>query len=208
MRAKTLSLIALTAATLVAAGCTTTGDGGGYGPRAYDNAPPRGPAQNSNDPSARWDRRYSRTYSYNDDSYYQQCRTGPDPAGVIAGALIGGLLGNAVGSGGGRTGSTIAGVVIGGAVGAALTSNMDCEDRSYAYKTYYDGFNSGRPGSQYQWSNPNNDHRGEFRVGDYYNDPDGFRCADFTQVIYIQGRPQESRGRACRQPDGAWAVVG
>ena len=152
-----------------------------------------------------WRQRYSREYTYSDDVYYQQCRNQPDPAGVIVGALIGGLLGNAAGSG--RTGATLAGVIVGGAVGAALTSNLDCEDRSYAYKTYYDGFNAGRPNAVYRWSNPRNDHRGEFRVVDYYNDSAGFRCSNYNQTIYIQGRPQTATGRACRQPDGTWAIV-
>ena len=155
----------------------------------------------------RWRQRYARTYTYNDDSFYQECRQSVDPAGVIAGALIGGLLGNAVGRGGGRTGATVAGVVVGGAMGAALTRNLECEDRSYAYKTYYDGFNSGRPNSVYQWHNPRNGHYGEFRVADYYNDPDGFRCANYTQQIFINGRPQPASGRACQQPDGTWTIV-
>jgi Ni/Co efflux regulator RcnB/surface antigen len=152
-----------------------------------------------------WRQHYSRMYTYDDDVYYQECRASPDPAGIIAGALIGGLLGNAASRGNG--GATIAGVIVGGAFGATLTRNLDCEDRSYAYKTYYDGFNSGRPGSRFEWNNPASGHRGEFLVGSYYNDPYGFRCANFTQTIYIQGRPQAGRGRACRQPDGAWAIV-
>jgi surface antigen len=160
------------------------------------------------DQQARWRKRYAKTYTYTDDSYYQQCRNAPDPAGVIAGALIGGLLGNAVGNNGGRAGTTVAGVIIGGAVGASLTKNLDCEDRGFAYKTYYDGFNSGRPNTRYQWYNGRNDHNGELQVRDYYNDADGFRCANFNQVIYVYGRPQETRGRACKQPDGTWAIVG
>lgn len=152
-----------------------------------------------------WRQHYSRTYSYNDDVYYQQCRSAPDPAGVLIGGLIGGLLGNAAG-GGNRTGATIAGVIFGGAVGAALTSNMDCGDRSYAYKTYYNGFNSGRTG-RYEWRNPSNNHRGEFRINSYYNDPYGFRCARFDQVTYIQGRSYNATGVACRQPDGSWTVI-
>ena len=155
----------------------------------------------------RWRQRYARTYTYNDDSFYQECRQSVDPAGVITGALIGGLLGNAVGRGGGRTGATVAGVVVGGAMGAALTRNLECDDRSYAYKTYYDGFNSGRPNSVYQWRNPRNGHYGEFRVADYYNDPDGFRCANYTQQIFINGRPEPANGRACQQPDGTWTIV-
>lgn len=154
----------------------------------------------------RWRERYQREYTYQDDVYYKQCRTKVDPAGVIAGALIGGLLGNALGRGGG--GATIAGVVAGGALGAVLTKGMDCEDQSYAYKTYYDGFNSGRTNVPYQWRNPRNGNYGEMRVLDYANDRGGFRGANFTQEIFIKGRPQAARGRACQQPDGTWAIVG
>lgn len=154
----------------------------------------------------RWRERYQREYTYQDDVYYNQCRTKVDPAGVIAGALIGGLLGNALGRGGG--GATIAGVVAGGALGAVLTKGMDCEDQSYAYKTYYDGFNSGRTNVPYQWRNPRNGNYGEMRILDYANDRGGFRCANFTQEIFIKGRPQAARGRACQQPDGTWAIVG
>ncbi len=173
----------------------------------YDDQP--GPANyyGNADPNQRWRQRYGQTYSYNDDRYYQECRNRPDPGGVIAGALIGGLLGNVAGRGGGRAVTTVAGVVVGGAIGAALTSHLDCEDRSYAYKTYSDGFNSGRPNSDWQWENPNNGHYGDFRVGDYYNDQDGFRCANYTQQIWVDGSPQAASGRACRQPDGTWAIV-
>ena len=173
----------------------------------YDDQPPTAQYFGTADPEQQWRRRYGQTYSYTDDRYYQECRNRPDPGGVIAGALIGGLLGNAAGGRGGRTGATMAGVVIGGAIGAALTSHLDCEDRSYAYKTYYDGFNSGRPNSNWQWENPDNGHYGDLRVGDYYNDQDGFRCATYTQQIWVNGSPQAGSGRACRQPDGTWAIV-
>ena len=174
--------------------------------RRFDDriGPPRIANEDRED---RWRKRYVRTYTYNDDSFYQECRQSVDPAGVIGGALIGGLLGNAVGRGGGKGGATIAGVVVGGALGAALTRNLDCEDRSYAYKTYSDGFNAGRPNSAYQWRNPKTGHYGEFRVADYYNDPDGFRCANYTQQIFVDGRPQAATGRACQQPDGTWTIV-
>lgn len=156
-------------------------------------------------PDQRWRARYNRTYTYRDDHYYQQCRNQPDPAGIIVGAIIGGLIGNAAGNN--RAAPTLAGIVIGGVAGAALTNGLNCADQSYAYRAYYDGFNSGRANSTYNWRNPRNGHRGVFRVGDYYNDPDGFRCATYSQTIYVGRRPQEARGRACRQPDGTWAIV-
>lgn len=155
----------------------------------------------------RWRQRYSRDYSYRDDGYYQECRNQPDPGGVIAGALIGGLLGNAVGRGGGRAGATVAGVIVGGAAGAALTSHLECSDRSYIYRTYYDGFNAGRTHQSYRWKNPQSGNYGEVRVDRYYSDPDGFRCVNFAQSFHIDGDKRERRGTACQQPDGTWAVV-
>jgi surface antigen len=183
----------------------------GYGydnpSRGYFNNGP-GPNAGNDDRGRRWQARYSRAYTYNDDSFYQDCRQSVDPAGVIAGALIGGLLGNSVARGGSKGGATVAGFIAGGAIGAALTKNLDCNDRSYAYKTYSQGFTSGRPNSSYEWRNPDNGHYGNFRVGDYYNDPDGFRCANYSQQIFVSGRPQAATGRACQQPDGTWAIVG
>jgi Ni/Co efflux regulator RcnB/surface antigen len=153
----------------------------------------------------RWNQRYRRTYDYNDDVYYRECHDRPDPAGVIIGSLIGGLIGNAAAQGRNQPAATFAGVVIGGALGASMSRNLDCEDRSYAYRSYYDGFNGGDVGRWREWRNPRNAHRGAFRVDRFDNDPGGFRCAQFTQRIWVDGRPQDTRGRACRQPDGVWA---
>ena len=159
------------------------------------------------DRNRRWDQSYQRTYNYDDDIYYRECRRGPDPAGVLAGALIGALLGNTV-SGHDRAEATIAGIIIGGAAGAALTSHMDCEDRSYAYRAYSSGFNEGRINHDYRWHNPRNQHRGRFRVIRYYYDPYGFRCAEFRQTLdYLARNDRYRNGRACLQPNGAWVIV-
>jgi len=172
---------------------------------AFETTAP--PPRFAGDRDQRWRARYQRAYTYNDDGFYQQCRQSVDPGGVIAGALIGGLLGNSIARGGARAPATAAGVIVGGALGGSLTRNLDCEDRSYAYKTYYDGFNSGRANSRWNWRNPNNGNYGEFVVGDYYTDPDGFRCSTYTQRVYVNGRPQTASGRACQQPDGNWTIV-
>ncbi len=181
---------------------------GGYYPSSQPYPYGRPPLGAQSDP-------YSRQYSYRDDIFYNECRNTVDPAGVIAGALIGGLLGNAIGRGSGRGyrrgsgngGATIAGVVLGGVAGAALTRNLTCDDRSYAYRSYYDGLNTRRPNSRYTWNNPRSGHRGDFYVRDYYRGPRGYECANFSQTIWIGGRPEEATGRACRQPDGTWAIV-
>lgn len=159
------------------------------------------------DRDQRWRQGYSRPYTYNDDLYYRECRNESDPGGALIGALIGGLIGNSVGDDGNRAGATIAGVIIGGVIGNAMSKDLDCDDRSYAYRSYYNGFNSGRPGARYGWTNPRTSRRGDVVVDNYYTDRYGFRCANFTQTVYFQGRPRVTRGRACRQPDGAWAVL-
>ncbi|MEN3977131.1 hypothetical protein [Emcibacter sp. SYSU 3D8] len=159
------------------------------------------------DRDGRWRQRYSRSYSYNDDVYYRDCRSKSDPAGIIAGGLIGGLIGKGASGRRGGTGATIAGVIVGGTAGAALTRRMECEDRSYAYKTYSQALNSGRANSNWQWENPETDNYGDFRVNQYYDDPDGFRCATFTQQVYVNDRGELVNGRACRQPDGSWVIV-
>ncbi len=156
---------------------------------------------------AQWRARYARHYELNDDAFYRECRNKPDPAGALVGAVIGGLLGNAAGNSRNSTGTTIAGVIAGGAIGAALTTKLDCEDRSYAYKTYNTGFNAGRANAYYDWQNPQSGTRGRLHVLDYYEDEDNFHCSVYSQTIWIDGRPQEARGRACQQPDGAWAII-
>ncbi len=152
----------------------------------------------------RWRKRYSRTYYYGDDLYYRECRSRPDPAGILIGGLIGGLLGRSIGDD--RAGPTFAGIIIGGALGAALTRDLDCDDRGYAYRAYYDGLNGWRPGVVHRWRNPRNNHRGDFRVRSYYYDDDGFACANYRHTVWLDRRRQ-AVGRACRQPDGAWAFL-
>lgn len=161
----------------------------------------------SDDRDDKWRRRYNRSYSYSDDVAYTECRSQPDPAGVLAGAFLGAIVGNAAAGRHDRGGATAAGVIAGGAIGAALTSKMDCSDRSYAYQTYSLGFNGGRANAVYRWDNPQSKHRGEMHVLDYYNDEDDFRCAVFSQTVYINNRPEQARGRACQQPNGTWAII-
>jgi Ni/Co efflux regulator RcnB/surface antigen len=150
-----------------------------------------------------WRDRYSRRYTYSDDIYYRECRNRADPAGILIGGLIGGLLGGAAHDA--DAGDVFAGIIIGGVLGGSLVRDMDCEDRSYAYYAYYHGLNSGRPGT-YRWRNPRNNHRGDFRVRSYYDDPYGFHCANYSNTAWTPGRRIGS-GRACRQPDGGWAFV-
>jgi surface antigen len=150
--------------------------------------------------SARWDR----------DAYYRDCerqRSGNTAGGAIVGALAGGLLGNAISRGPQRGAGTAVGAILGGVVGASVGKNLDCEDRSYAIDAQYRGFEAGRPHERYDWRSPRGDAYGYVQVGDYYQDR-GRRCATYSQEIWVHGRPETARGRACRQPDGTWQMLG
>ncbi|MGZ6243539.1 MAG: RcnB family protein, partial [Candidatus Binataceae bacterium] len=133
----------------------------------------------------RWQARYHHVYTMEEDPYYSRCRSQPDPAGALVGAVIGGLLGNAAGGRHDQGAATFAGVIAGGAIGASLTSHLSCDDQSYAYKTYAQGFGAGRPNATYTWQNPRTGVRGQLHVLDYYEDEDNFRCAAYSQTVYV-----------------------
>ena len=137
----------------------------------------------------------------------EQKRQGNTAGGAIVGALAGGLLGNAISRGPQRGPGTAVGAIFGGVLGAAIGNKMTCEDRSYAEDASYRGFEAGRPHARYDWRSPRGPY-GYVEVGDYYRGPSGYRCATYTQEIWVEGRPETARGRACRNPDGTWHNVG
>ncbi|MFD0986782.1 RT0821/Lpp0805 family surface protein [Methyloligella solikamskensis] len=127
--------------------------------------------------------------------------------GTLIGAAAGGLIGNQFGSGGGRVAATAVGAVAGGIIGNTIGANMDARDRQMAAAAEYRALEYGQPGRPVAWDNPNSNYRGQVEAGNYY-DRGGSRCRPFTHTIYIDGRPEVSRGTACRQPDGTWRTVG
>ncbi|MEG6510078.1 RT0821/Lpp0805 family surface protein [Methyloligella sp. 2.7D] len=121
----------------------------------------------------------------------------------MAGALAGGLIGNQFGKGSGRVAATAVGAVAGGMIGNGIGAQMDAEDRRRAAEAQYQALEYGRPVS---WNNPQSQYSGQVAVGNPYQQ-NGNNCRSYTNTIYIDGRPEVSRGVACRQPDGTWRTV-
>ncbi len=145
-------------------------------------------------------------------STYGDCDT--DVAvGTGLGAVVGGVIGNQFGHGSGRTAATIGGVILGGIAGNAIARDACKDDRHDAYyynNTYYDAFSDGDEGQEYEWRNPHTNNYGYVTPGEYYDD--GYEsysgpCREFSQRVFIDGRPETAYGVACRQSDGTWRIV-
>lgn len=127
--------------------------------------------------------------------------------GLVAGAVAGGVLGSQIGRGRGSVVGAVLGAVAGGIVGSEIGRSLDDRDRRLAQQAEFDAFERGRSGERVRWQNPDNGRYGEVIPGPAYRR--GPRdCREFTHIVYIDGRPREMRGTACRNPDGTWSNVG
>ncbi len=127
--------------------------------------------------------------------------------GLVIGSITGGLLGNAVGKGDGKVATTIAGAVVGGIVGSQIGKSMDDRDRRYAQEAEYDALERGQSGVSRQWRDPDTGNYGEVVPSRPYKRGVA-DCRDYTHTVYIDGKPKQMRGTACRSSDGAWQSVG
>jgi len=134
---------------------------------------------------------------------YDDCHNSNATAGTILGAVAGGIIGNQFGHGGGKAAATVGGVILGGMAGNAIASDMDCNDRPYAFHAYDSGFR-GPVGRVYYWHH-GYDH-GYFRpVREYWRE--GRICRDFRETTFHRGHAYTRYGTACRERDGDWRMM-
>ena len=122
--------------------------------------------------------------------------------GGLGGAAVGGLIAAAAGGGG----TAIAASVIGGALLGGLAGNLlDDRDKRMANEAAQRALETAPSGKAVAWTNPDSGHSGTvtpvrtFESGSY--------CREYQQTVTIGGRPENSFGTACRQPDGSWRIV-
>jgi surface antigen len=127
--------------------------------------------------------------------------------GTVLGAVAGGVVGNQIGKGRGNVLATVAGAVVGGVVGSKIGQSLDERDRQLAQEAEYDALERGPSGVSRQWRNPDNGRYGEIIPSKPYKRGVA-DCRDYTHTIYVDGRPQQMRGTACRNSDGTWQNVG
>lgn len=94
----------------------------------------------------------------------------------------------------------------GGFLGGAFGTGLDEGDRQRAMAAETTALETGGPGSPVGWRGDNGAH-GTVIAGPAYSRPNYARCRDFTHTLYLQGKPQLSRGIACRTQEGNWIAV-
>lgn len=127
--------------------------------------------------------------------------------GLVLGSVAGGVVGNQIGKGRGNVLATVAGAVVGGIVGSQIGKGMDDRDRQLAQEAEYDALERGPSGVSRQWRNSDNGRYGDIVPSKPYRRGVA-DCRDYTHTIYMDGRPQQMRGTACRNSDGSWQNVG
>lgn len=123
--------------------------------------------------------------------------------GSLIGAAAGGIIGAQVGGGTGQVVATFIGAVIGSQVGANIGRNLDQTDRAKIGQA----LENSPSGRTTEWVNPDSGTRYRVTPEPAYRPRSFETCRRYTMVGYINGRPQEIVGTACRQNDGTWKAV-
>lgn len=128
--------------------------------------------------------------------------------GTVVGGVAGGLIGSEIGGHGasGKVGAAL-GAVLGAGLGNRVGKDLDRADRERIHRAQQDALESYPSGSRSEWYNPDSGHRGWVEPKPAYQSDSGQYCREFTQTIYVGGKPEEGYGIACRQPDGSWKIV-
>jgi surface antigen len=127
--------------------------------------------------------------------------------GTAVGAGAGALIGNAIGgSMGNRVAGTLIGAAMGGIIGNRIGASLDDEDRRRAYAAQMQALESGPSGAPVAWRNPDSGRYGSVVPGPAYQ-ANGSMCRQFTETVYLDGKPTTARATACRNPDGTWTEL-
>ena len=131
-----------------------------------------------------------------------------ESVGALSGMVIGGALANDMAGDSKNKGvATILGAFFGGVIGQNIGAQLDERDRLLAGEAYSTALEYNPTDKAAEWRNPDSGNYGRvIPVATYRQN--GRYCREFTQEIFIGGEKQTGYGRACRQPDGSWEIVG
>ena len=131
-----------------------------------------------------------------------------ESVGALSGMVIGGALANDMaGDSRNKSLATVLGAFVGGVIGQNVGAQLDERDRLLAGEAYSTALEYNPTDKAAEWKNPDSGNYGRvIPVATYRQN--GRYCREFTQEILIGGEKQTGYGRACRQPDGSWEIIG
>ena len=128
--------------------------------------------------------------------------------GTLSGMVIGGALANDMaGDSRNKSLATVLGAFVGGVIGQNIGAQLDERDRLLAGEAYNTALEYNPTDKAAEWRNPDTGNYGRIIPVTTYRQ-NGRYCREFTQEIFIGGEKQTGYGRACRQPDGSWEIIG
>lgn len=128
--------------------------------------------------------------------------------GLLSGAAAGAIVGSNIGGGKGNIAAIALGTLLGSALGADIGRSLDRADLEYYNRKSQMALETVPSGQALPWQNPETGTSGVVKPLNYYQNDSGQYCREYTQSISVGGKSQEGYGRACRQPDGTWKIVG
>ena len=128
--------------------------------------------------------------------------------GTLLGAGVGALIGAQMGGGKGKMMAVAVGALAGAWFGSELGKSLDKADKAYMERSTQDGLEYSKTGSVVVWNNPDSGNSGNITPSKTYQEPSGRYCREFQQTIFVDGQEESAYGRACRNPDGSWEIVG
>lgn len=131
---------------------------------------------------------------YRDTCYREQL-------GTALGAVAGGVTGYQFGSGGGKAAAVIGGTIIGALIGGHIGRSMDSIDQNCVGQI----LEHAPPDEPITWRDGLD--RYQVTPSPAYQDREGRYCREYQATATIGGRPQQTYGTACRQPDGSWRLM-
>jgi surface antigen len=88
-----------------------------------------------------------------------------------------------------------------GVVGSTIGQSLDEKDKDIAVAAQHDAVNSG---VRKTWRGLHGSY-GFIEPGS--EGSAGAGCREYSHKIFVNGRPQEAKGQACRKADGVWRVT-
>lgn len=123
--------------------------------------------------------------------------------GALAGGAAGGLIGSQFGGGSGHVFAATGGAVLGAILGGSVGRTMDKVDRLEMQKA----LETAPTGRSVGWKNPDTGNQYTIEpTRTYYHQHQP--CREYVTKAIIAGKMQQIYGKACRQADGSWKVVG